>query len=250
MRKRMIFLFTFALVASLYWTNGGTQIVPENHYLVYEVPETYTFSGGIVLFDQFGDFSTDVVQFDKFATPVEKNGEPMFDPEVHQTWWNIFNPQPEWLVALDNQFGRQDWTVTDGRYLVVPARKDVPGPPPPFNHYECYDAVGPPVDMPVTLIDQFGIMELIATVPELFCNPCEKQVDGNIFPIEDPAMHLACYRLEPPMLLGVTAMAFDQFGDWQISLLEPTWLCLPTIKLSAVGTERSTWGKVKSLYHN
>ncbi|UCH83118.1 MAG: hypothetical protein JSW50_11695 [Candidatus Latescibacterota bacterium] len=252
MRNGVMVFLALVLVLGLSWTGGSAQVVMENHYLVYEVPQAYTFTGQITLIDQFRQFSTDFVELDKFATPVEKNGEPVFDYERHQTWWMIDDPQSIWWTLFDNQFGRQQWRVKDGRYLVLPAFKNQPGGgyPTMANHYKCYDAIGPPVDITVLLVDQFYTYQMIAKDPVLFCNPVEKWVDGNMYPIAYPDAHLACYRLEPIMTTGWGALASDQFGMWQLELIEPCWLCLPTLKIEAVPNEPSTWGKIKSLYSN
>jgi len=252
MRKGVIIVLALALVVGLCWVGAGAQNVPENHYLVYEVPETFVFTGQIALFDQFNDFSTEVVEFDKFANPVEKNGEPYFDPMVHQTWWLIDDPMPpcnDKLVVLHNQFGLQEWMVGDGRYLVLPAYKNMPPEwPIPWNHYKCYEAEGPAVNIPVQLFDQFGDYDMVAVDPVLFCNPCMKEVNGVQYDIVWPESHLAVYRLEPPVQTPFSAVASDQFGIWQIHLEEPIWLVLPSEKLSVVGTESRTWGGVKRLF--
>ncbi|MHC4073447.1 MAG: hypothetical protein ACYTGS_15660, partial [Planctomycetota bacterium] len=141
MRKGLLSLLTLALITGLGWTEGGAQIVNENHYLVYETPETYVLTEPVHLEDQFNMFHTFLVEYDKFANPVRKNGGPVFDPEIHQTWWLIDDPVPdcsERLIGLDNQFGRQDWLLKDGRYLVLPAHKNMPGWPVLWNHYKCY----------------------------------------------------------------------------------------------------------------
>ncbi|MEE9270537.1 MAG: hypothetical protein V3V49_09790 [Candidatus Krumholzibacteria bacterium] len=247
MKRRAMALLLFVLV--VWWSEGTPQIIiTENHYKVYEVPEAFKVVAPITLVDQFDIFKTDSVVLDKFATPVDKNGSGIFDPTLHQTWWEIFQPQPGRDVLLDNQFGTQTWHVMDARYLVLPALKDEFGPPPVWNHYKCYDAVGPPVNIPVTLIDQFGVVNAIAVEPVLFCNPVEKTVAGETSPIIDPAVHLACYRLEPPQPSGFSAMAFDQFSAWPLMLIDHVWLCLPTEKRLFVPIEEGTWGKIKSLY--
>jgi hypothetical protein len=51
-----------------------------------------------------------------------------------------------------------------------------------------------------------------------------------------------------PMMYGLPVNAIDQFGAWQVTPLEPCWLCLPMLKLYTVPNEESTWGKIKSLY--
>jgi hypothetical protein len=253
MRQGLILLLAVVLVAGLSWTSSDAQVIDENHYLVYQVPEVFTVTGQILLADQFNDYTTTFVTFDKFANPVSKNGEPMFDDLLHQTWWLIDDPVPpcsERLVALDNQFGRQDWLVDDGLYLVLPATKDMPGvPPPTWNHYKCYDAIGPVLNTPVVLMDQFGTYNMTVTEPVLFCNPCLKEFNGEVHPIVNPEAHLACYLLEGDWT-PVTHMPwlYDQFGEWQIHVHEPCWLCVPSLKLTVVGMEQSTWGSVKSLY--
>jgi hypothetical protein len=247
--RGMVLLFSLALALGVWSNQAPAQVLPENHYLVYEVPQVYTFPGPITLGDQFGFFTTPDALFDKFATPVSKNGEPIFEPMLHQTWWNIFDPQSIWWVLIANQFGQQRWQVKDGRYLVLPAFKNQPGTLPPWNHYKCYDAWGPDMNIPVLLHDQFGTRQLVATKPKLFCNPVEKIMpDGIRYPIIYPETHLACYELQPPQPLGIPAIAFDQFGMWDMMLLEPCWLCLPTIKLQAVPNQPESWGKIKSLY--
>jgi hypothetical protein len=252
----MVFFLTLTLFAGLTWTNGGTQVVIfENHYLVYEIPEVFTFSGQIQLFDQFGDFQTTSVVFDKFANPVQKNDEPMWDPLLHQTWWQIDDPvEPcnERLVALDNQFGRQDWYVSHGRYLVLPAFKNLKPPIPttPLNHYKCYEALGPALNITVVLVDQFGTYNVTVTDPAYFCNPCEKQVDGMVYPIVDSQPHFACYLLQGDWIpITLQALLLDQFGERWVTIEEPCWLCVPSEKLEVTPTEQNTWGQVKALYN-
>ena len=252
MNKRTITYLVLACAVGLGWSASNAQVFPENHYLVYDVAEQYTVDLPIAVFDQFNpNFFTDFVMLDKFANPVEKNGEPMFNPMMHQTWWLIDDPGPEWTVLLANQFGTQTWYVTHGRYLVLPALKDEPGDPPPWNHYKCYNAVGDPLDLPVDLLDQWGTYAGIVAFPELFCNPCQKEVPNGVFPIVEPEVHLACYRLEPLMMVDYQATAFDQFGVWPITAFETCWLCVPSYKLSAIATtETRTWSDVKTLYRN
>jgi hypothetical protein len=247
--RGMVLLLSLVLALALPFATGSAQMMPENHYLVYDVPETYTFTGQIALFDQFRFFCTTEVFLDKMANPVEKNGEMIWDPMLHQTWWTLHDPQSVWWTTIENQFGDQVWKVKDGRFLVLPALKNDPGTVPPWNHYKCYDAVGPALNMTVTLVDQFGTYEMMAMEPVLFCNPVEKCVNGITYPIIEPMTHLACYRLEPPTPASVQpVMMYDQFGDWQVTPLEPCWLCVPSMKLHTVPTHESTWGKIKELY--
>ena len=44
---------------------------------------------------------------DKFANPVDKNGEGIPDTTLHQTWWEIDDPQPVRAVEMANQLGQR-----------------------------------------------------------------------------------------------------------------------------------------------
>lgn len=252
MRKTAILFCAFALAAGLFWTVGSAQpIVPENHFLVYDVPENNTFTASIALADQFGLSCVYSAELDLFATPVDKNGEGIYDDVVHHTWWKIDDPQSAWQTSIENQFGVQNWMVKNGRYLLLPALKNTPGTPPIANHYKCYEAEGDPVNIPVTLVDQFGTYSMVATDVIWFCNPTSKCVEGgDTYEIVENQAHLACYLLEPVISTSITAMAYDQFGDWQLTLEQPCWLCLPTKKTGTVPTEPTSWGRIKALYKN
>jgi hypothetical protein len=253
MRKTAIVCLTFVLVFGVIG-GAGAQNIPENHYLVYQLNQLYTVDIPVTLFDQFDQFfpppySTNNLVMDKFANPVSKNGEPFFDFQIHQTWWQINDPQDVKEVGLLNQFGHQEWEVTDGRYLILPALKDEPGQIPLWNHYKCYDAVGEPVHLDVVLQDQWGTYTSIAVDPVLFCNPCIKELAGGIrYEIETPEAHLAVYRLEPPIPADNFAVAYDQFGIWDINAIEAIWLVVPSEKLTVIGNETQSWGRVKSLF--
>lgn len=170
----------------------------ENRYLVYRVMETVPLSVGVVLADQFGIHQQPGLVLEWFDTPVQKDQEPIFDPNLHHTWWRIDNPEPVRDVLVDNQFGPQSLTVRNGEYLLAPALKQVPGGDPPLaNHYECYQAQGPPVDRPVVLTDQFGTYTATVRFPVQFCNPVEKTHEGVVYPPVDPEIHLTCYQLDP-----------------------------------------------------
>jgi hypothetical protein len=246
--KALRILLVLALVGVLGSSASG-QWPLENHYKVYTLTPPYTFAAPMVLHDQFGTYTAQQVLLDKFATPVEKNGEPMVDPVAHQTWWRLDIPAPGWNIGVENQFGFQSWHVGDVRFLVLPARKFEPGPPLLRNHYLAYTASGPAVSVPVHLTDQFGSIDAIAAEPALFLNPVEKIVNGAIYPIEDPEAHLACYRLNPIRTYNIPVVAYDQFGIWQFTLGEDRWLCVPSYKRQVVETETTTWGTIKSLYH-
>ncbi len=247
MKRSLSFVALFASLV-LIATTAGAQWPAENHYKVYTLQPPATFAGSLVLADQFGIYQISAITLDRFATPVEKNGEPIIEPLLHQTWWRLDIPTVGWFVELGNQFGEQGWQIGDLRYLVAPARKYEPGPPLPYNHYLAYDATGPDVAVPVHLVDQFGAVDVVALRPLYFLNPAEKQVDGVVYPIIDPEAHLACYELDPIMTYGILVTAFDQFGTWEFTIQNHECLCVPSVKHGVVATEDRTWGEIKSLY--
>ena len=231
----------------------------ENHYKVYFTQPNPSVNIHLWLDDQWGitEYTLGEILFN-FANPVQKNGSTVYFPDVHHTWWFLpSNTQdPARTVELDNQFGRQTWTVRQAEYLLLPAAKSVPpaAPPEPLppnaaNHYKCYGATGPSVTITVDLVDQFGQTTSVATNPRFFCNPVAKRLDsGEVFPIVDPEAHLACYELQPIIPAFRQLIAVDQFGTWELLAREAQWLCLPTHKLRTVPVQENTWGGLKVLY--
>ena len=248
--KRMI-LVSLALTLACVLCAQAQPWPNENHYKVYNIDPPYTFTGPIQLFDQFGGYNVDLLVLEKFANPVQKNGEPIIFPETHQTWWHVDLVGDGWSILVDNQFGEQVWQVGDPQYLVLPARKYEPGPPLQNNHYLAYEAFGEPVNLPVNLADQFGVIDVIAMEPLYFLNPVEKVApDGVVYPILDPEAHLACYRIEPPMPYDIQVLAFDQFGIWDFFVIDHDCLCVPSWKRQVIGTENRSWSDVRGLYHD
>jgi hypothetical protein len=226
----------------------------DNHYLVYlvgGVPYRISVPGPITLDDQWGSSEHAEVFLEYFANPVDKNGEGIIDESLHQTWWLIDDPQPGRRVQIENQFGRQTWFVKDGKYLVLPAAKDATAPLPPGTgqHYKCYDAQGSGLDLQVTLQDQWGAMTGSVARPQYFCNPTFKTFEGVTTPTLNDSLHMACYKIEPPMMLEQAFLAWDQFGMWEPLVAAQTeWLCVPTAKLSFIAVQEETWGNIKKLY--
>jgi hypothetical protein len=259
-RRKIMKLVTKLLLvlalAVILGTGASAQVLMENHYKVYNITPPYTYSSptGIILHDQFGQYIVNNLLLDRFANPVEKQHDgqvyPILFPEVHQTWWSLNYPTPGWDVEVENQFGTSVWHVGDVRYLVLPALKDVAGPPPIHNHYLAYQASGPAENIPLVLTDQWGTVTAVAAEPAMFLNPVEKIADGQVYPIVDPVAHLACYWLQPPISAFHPAVAYDQFGIWQFEALDHCWLCVPSYKRLVVGTESRTWGDIKALYHH
>jgi hypothetical protein len=250
-----------ALTMLLLSTAAFAQPLPhENHYKVYHsLP--ITLVKDVALKDQFGQLTVTDLIFDRFSTPAEKIHEgatyPMVDPLIHQDWWRIHYPQPARTVVVKDQFGQSPWVVGDARYLLLPALKNPPVPPPPglpvWNHYLCYDVLtGPIVEQPVILIDQFGTASVHVRIAKLLCNPVEKTVftatGPRVYPIVDATAHLACYEVLNPQPYSQSLTTLDQFGFWQTHLQVNDCLCVPALKDHPLPSKPSTWGKIKSLY--
>jgi len=230
----------------------------ENHYKVYRTTPI-TVVKPVSLVDQFGPITWTDFVLERFANPAEKihpDGTvfPIIDPIIHQMWWRIHVPQPARTIVGIDQFGTSQWHLRDAVYLINPALKNVTpdpigGPHPPiWNHYVCYEALGPTVGRPVIVVDQFGQTNVVVIQGKLFCNPAEKRADGIIYPIIDYAAHLACYLVQDPTPMTRSITAIDQFGYWQLQTYESDCLCVPALKEHVIGTTESTWGKIKALY--
>jgi hypothetical protein len=226
-----------------------------DHYLVYRA-NPIAGSYPIALRDQFSPVPTthvaDPLEF--FANPVSKNNEGIFEPILHYTWWHINPPRPySGAIVASNQFGDQTLTLGPAEYLWNPALKNIQIPPvPPLpvaNHYLCYRATGQFIPRTVSLQDQFGVYQATVLFPEWFCNPVDKQFQGNVEPIVRPDAHQTCYRIQPVTPFPPTTITWlDEFLFGQTVLTEQIWLCVPTFKHEVVGAEPSSWGAVKSTY--
>ena len=107
--------------------------------------------------------------------------------------------------------------------------------PPPLSHQLCYLASGtgfkvPPVVTLKNALNPTGFPTKIGVVA-LHCNPVAKTLPtGKMFPITNPAAHLACFTIaaspQPVHSLAVT----NQFGIADVTTSQPNLLCLPSWK--------------------
>ena len=239
--------------------NGQATLPDENHYKVYDITPTYTLTKTLTLVDQFGVVTVDYLYLSRFANPVEKrldNGVsyPIVDALAHQKWWRIDVVQPTRDVIAIDQFGTSQIKLGNAVYLLTPTLKNVLPPIPPLphrNHYLCYEVIGSlPLLKHVVLTDQFGVSTSVTVAQaKFFCNPVEKRVDGQVYPIIDAKAHLQCYRVDNPQIEPHGITAYDQFGYHQFTTYQNDCLCLPALKEHILGTEKSTWGQIKALYN-
>lgn len=250
-------------VGWLAFSAGATHAAPNtppgvDHYLVYKVLNPPTFSTPLVLSDQFIQNASCVTfTMDFFMCPVDKNGEHILDPALHYTWWKT-STQPFGAKALVlNQFraAEQPLDVFQPQYLLNPALKYLTPPQPPLspiptkNHYEAYDCAGDPVEIPVSLVDQFGPTTALVHFPRWLAPPVQKIFAGALFPIVDPVPHLVIYDItvqtaQPPPPVFVQ----DEFGIWQLELGPRIFLAVPSYKTGVVDTKPTSWGRLKTLY--
>src|SRR5262249_12472751 len=178
----------------------------------------------------------------RFCNPVQKTIGDVITPIVnikHHLTIFLINPQPLIMrtVTVRNQFGTQTLSVADARALAVPTGKAIfpnPAPPAPLDldHYKCYIASGNPVNVLVTLRDQFFAESVGVTQPRAFCNPVKKIHDGITTGILNPDGHLVCYATTPSAFAGATVNISNQFGLFTLELSRPDLLCVPSLKLA------------------
>ena len=194
----------------------------------------------VYLEDQFSAFwaSADVAY--EFFTPAVKwhEGVPteLWYPDNDIMLFDISytGEFPDWEVTVFNQFGPQVLGVGAPVKLAVPTAEffDEPLPPPvDLDHFLLYEAFGPPIELPVTLDDQFVTgEEVLVLEPVFFANPVQK-THGDVTPILNPWGHLVFYRITGDFL-GVTAFFSNQFGAFSLIPWQSYYLAVPTEKWS------------------
>jgi hypothetical protein len=218
--------------------------VDQNHFRCYIISQqTPQPAEAITLDDQFTEepISTFAGEPIMFCPPTEKTvGDEVFpieDEEEHYALYNAPGPAVPRTVLVSDQFGTNvPWQITTPKYVMVPTAKTINevtfDDRENMNHYWCYEATGPRVNVRATLDDQFnGPDNIRVTTPTLFCAPAEKVHNGVTFPIEDEETHLACYEIHGKQKTQqFTLTAENQFetdqwqtGPWEI-------LCAPATK--------------------
>lgn len=224
-----------------------------DHYKVYraQIPVPSPIFP-VFLRDQFHAGPRVARELAYFATPAVKDGFPLFDPVLHYDWWRI-EPIPfTAMVLTTNQFGaEQVLRLKRSEFLLNPSVKfPQPGQALPLaNHYECYSVDGPSPARLVSVQDQFGFNHAFVDSARFFCNPVDKEDATGFHPILRPEAHLTCYDIvkTPPTPI-LTVVVQDQFGFWQVVLVEDEFLCVPSYKTGVTPAEHKTWGEIKATY--
>jgi hypothetical protein len=218
-----------------------------DHFRCYPPLNNPVVNTNIQLIDQFDAALHSVENINqltifRFCNPAKKTVGGVVTPIVnikHHLTFFLINPQPLIMraVTVKNQFGTQTLSVADARALAVPTGKAIfpnPAPPAPLDldHYKCYIASGNPVNVLVTLSDQFFAESVGVTQPLAFCNPVTKIHDGITTGIRNPDGHLVCYATTPSAFAGATVNISNQFGLFTLELSRPDLLCVPSLKLA------------------
>jgi len=215
----------------------------ETHFRCYIVSQqTPQAATTVTLSDQFlSKVALTVDEPLQFCAPVSKNGEPILEPEEHLTMYAAAAPLVNHLsIATEDQFGPRILEAVGARVLLVPTQKlEVEGVPTDLdfptklNHSWCYEVNGAPVDLEVTLRDQFRTDTVGVGQPTLFCNPVEKVVGGVTTRIEERDVHLTCYDIKGPQRTRATHVLIEnQFEQDTFTITSFELLCVPSEKKS------------------
>jgi hypothetical protein len=212
-----------------------------DHYLLYFVDNGPLVEAFVDLNDQFGDeLDALLSQSVLLANPVRKTHEgevtEIVNPEEHLVfyWIDIEGDPFQMQVQVVNQFGEQTLDVSGPELLAVPSTKtDLP--PPPVDHFKCYEATdvqgSDPIGEDLLLEDQFGIVEAQLGSAEMFCNPVEKWHYDRRTPVWHPDHHFTLYSLTEVISPLWSVDVDNQFGTQQLLVGNPVLLAVPTQKL-------------------
>lgn len=103
---------------------------------------------------------------------------------------------------------------------------------PVTDHFLCYNAAsaqGKPSNIPVHLVEQFGVVDTRVLKPLSICVPVSKNGEG----INDPDTHLVCYEIKDHPLANEDVVVTNQFteeGGQNLKVMRPNVLCVPSTK--------------------
>jgi hypothetical protein len=145
---------------------------PTAHAMCYAIRETGFARRQVVVQNQFGEQTLNVIRPAELCTPAAKDGVPLAAPDLldHYKCYDVrgvfgerFEPR---TVTVDDQFESKQAIVQKPVSLCNPVDKNGEGVPDPSCHLVCYrllDPVRPRMDpRDVTVSDQFGTMGLRA----------------------------------------------------------------------------------------
>ena len=227
---------------------------PLEHFKFYEVvngPDADVLLPQVE--DQFytGIQEVEVQSLRYFGNPVVKTHDgtltPIGDSDRHLALYDITTPVTQnWLVSVDNQFGRDVLTVTGPVMLAVPTWKEEHGFPAWLDHYLLYKVIeGADVQEVVDLEDQWHKESQVEVHrPVYFANPAGKAspyVDwgpGMPLIIENTEDHMVLYEIVGETFQKDVKILNQLHQQWQtISVEEAQFLAVPTEKISTEPVE-------------
>jgi hypothetical protein len=227
------------------WDVGEPNYIVD-HFECYNVTEGPYVGQLVSLLDQFHDEPFDaVVEWPVFfGNPAEKEHcatlTPIWNWDDHFTVYTLTHAEePQtWCVEVDNQFGEQNFKVSDPVMLAVPTRKEghdeFVGP----DHYLLYEVVdGEAPGCSVSLEDQFTSEPSVTVLePVYFGNPVEK--NGEPIGLA-PETHMVFYRIEGGPYSDEVWIK-NQFGVVIIDVVDGSLLAVPSEKVdfTAFGADR------------
>jgi len=216
-----------------------------NHFQCHEVddrpvvPDPFKVIG---LTDPFGSSANvRVKRLKRLCNPADKNNELGMvptDPE-HYLAYDVKTKKqnfPTANVGVVTQFGVLDITVQRPTMLFVPASKDLAGPVPALNpvnvdHLLCHRLRGARFRQDgIQVDDQLDSYLENIKKPFRLCSPVEKDVAGQITPVQNPDQHLLCYKVRTdPRRPAITGpiWATSQFGGLVFDVTRTREFCVP-----------------------
>lgn len=158
---------------------------------------------------------------------------PQIDPDTqaYKLWFKVLAPDLRGFAALTAAGSSFEDPEHPIEFFSPEITDLMPDEPIVVDHTKCYLVAGEPLQIPLSLQDQFNEEKLEFLEPALLCNPVVKVhlEDERTFGIKDGAHHV-CYRFQgqPPPVQ--TVEVDNQFGRQKLEVQESALLCLPSSK--------------------
>ena len=166
------------------------------------------------------------------AGTIDPTELPQIDRETqtYKLWFKVIAPDLTGLAAVTAAGSSFD----DPEHPIEIFRPENPGliPPAPIpvDHSKCYEVRGEPLEVPLTLEDQFNKERIQPLEPALLCNPVAKiHENGETFGVEVGA-HYVCYAFNGQPSPVQQVEVDNQFGRQKLEVGASRLLCLPSSK--------------------
>jgi hypothetical protein len=207
-----------------------------DYFKLYEVENRRIHDRATLMgqFDKEPAF-VELLALGRFANPVSKKEEPLYNPQGHLTVYRIHQTlvEPARSVVIENQFGKQELVIGNTAALLAPARKYVRGSEEPkgLDHFKAYQVLeGKPIGKTFPLKDQFGAGEATIGMPVAFAVPVKKEHLGKAYAIQNEKAHLVIYAIAP-RALSKNFQVRDEFNAWTLLAVRAVSIAAPSLKL-------------------